>query len=74
MRDYAEVFNAIVNSLQEPFSYKLMDIEEKCKEMLESNGYNEQQLERLHELIVEPKNEQIQVSIVTICVYINARW
>ncbi|KHN84832.1 hypothetical protein Tcan_12741 [Toxocara canis] len=60
MKDYAEVFNAIVYALQEPLSYKLMDIENKCRDMLESKGYNEQQLERLHALFTEPSNEQIQ--------------
>uniref|UniRef100_A0A915B5B4 Dynein heavy chain tail domain-containing protein n=1 Tax=Parascaris univalens TaxID=6257 RepID=A0A915B5B4_PARUN len=60
MRDYAEIFNAIVNSLQEPFTYKLIEIEEKCKEILKNNGYNEQQFRRLHEILIERNNEQIQ--------------
>ncbi|VDK27851.1 unnamed protein product, partial [Anisakis simplex] len=56
MRDYAGVFNVIVSAIQEPFTYEMMDIEEKCREMLSSKGFSDEQLERLHQIITDPND------------------
>ncbi|CAJ0955627.1 unnamed protein product, partial [Mesorhabditis belari] len=62
VRDYSDVFQAIVRALEEPFSYKLMEIEADCEAYLTELGAAKEVTERLQHIVRDEKHHKISVS------------
>uniref|UniRef100_A0A914C9G5 FHA domain-containing protein n=1 Tax=Acrobeloides nanus TaxID=290746 RepID=A0A914C9G5_9BILA len=49
MRDYADTFLEIIKSLQDPFSFRLMEINTKCGQIFDKQKFSDSQRQKLYE-------------------------